>query len=328
MTAAADIRLSNGVLSVQVRPARGCDVVSVLDRETDTELLFRSPWSGEVATAAAWDDRSRWLAGYPGGWQVLCPNAGAGRHVDGAFQGFHGEAAMVPWQVRACDETSLTAEVDLFSAPLRLGRTIHLIGPVLQVTDSIHNLGGRDRSVAWVEHIGFGAPLLDSASRLYLPECTVLADPAAPGTLLAADSSHRWPDALSAEGDPLDLSHVPGPDSPREIFAAATRLAAGWCAVVNEARGVGATLTWDVGQWPHAWLWQEVHATQDFPWFGRAYVLGIEPANVLPDHGGSRPPAPVLRAGERRCASVELSVFRPTGAVTHVGAGGRVTSTG
>jgi hypothetical protein len=321
--AADDIRLVTAALEVRVRPSRGCDIVSVIDRATETELMFRSPWAGSVPAEVGWDDASRWLAGYPGGWQVLCPNAGPGRDVDGAFQGFHGEAAVRPWRVLSCDVSTVTAEVELFTAPLHLTRTVRVDGPVLTVNDTVQNRSGHDRAVAWVQHIGFGAPLLDASSRLYLPECTVLADPDAPGTVLPAGSSHRWPDAHTTNGDRIDLSRVPA--EPREVFAAVTGFDAGWCAVVNESRGVGAALRWDAHTYPHAWLWQELHATQTFPWFGRAYVLGVEPANVLPDHGRSRPPPPVLPAGEQRCTTVELTVFKPAGAVVHVEAGGTLT---
>lgn len=306
-----DVVLRSDDLEVVLRPARGCDVVTALDLATDTQLLFRTPWAGRAPAAAAWDDRSRWLSGYPGGWQVLCPNAGPAREVDGATQGFHGEAALVPWQVLDRSPTCLTAQVELFGAPLLLHRAVQLDGGVLRVEDTVTNAGDAPRSVAWVQHVGFGAPLLAEGSRLHLPSCTVRADPQAPGTLLAPDSTHPWPWATSAAGGSLDLRELPGPHRPREVFAALTDLAAGWCAVTNPERGVGVSLRWDVDRFPYAWLWQEMHATSSFPWFGRAYVLGIEPANVLPDHGRSRPPAPVLAPGETWAARIQLSVFRP-----------------
>jgi hypothetical protein len=318
----ADVRLSSDVLEVVLRPARGCDVVSVVDRATGCELMFRSPWAGQAPVAAAWDDRSRWLSGYPGGWQVLCPNAGPARELDGALQGFHGEAAVVPWRVLEVDGAGLSACVDLFSAPVRLHRTVRVAGPVVQVEDTVENLGSTARSVAWVQHIGLGAALVEDGARLHLPACTVLADPSAPGTVLAPDSRHRWPRAHAADGTEVDLGPIPG--GPREIFAALDGFDDGWCAITNEARGVGVAVHWDSSCFPYAWLWQELQATQGFPWFGRARVLGIEPANVLPDHGRSRPPAPVLAAGGRWATMVELSVFRPRGAVTRVGSGGNV----
>ena len=149
-----------------------------------------------------------------------------------------------------------------------------------------------------------------------------MADPSAPGTLLAPDSRHRWPSAQAADRTQIDLGPVP--HGPREIFGAVDGFDDGWCAITNEPRGVGVALHWDPSRFPHAWLWQELQATAGFPWFGRARVLGIEPANVLPDHGLTRPPAPVLAAGERWATMIELSVFRPRGVVTHVGPGGSV----
>ena len=210
--------------------------------------------------------------------------------------------------------------MELFGAPLLLHRAVQLDGGVLRVEDTVTNAGDAPRSVAWVQHVGFGAPLLAEGSRLHLPSCTVRADPQAPGTLLAPDSAHAWPWATSADGGSLDLRELPGPHRPREVFAALTDLAAGWCAVTNPVRGVGVSLRWDVDRFPYAWLWQEMHATSSFPWFGRAYVLGIEPANVLPDHGRSRPPAPSCApVNHHLTTSFEISIFHHRANCNHVG---------
>jgi hypothetical protein len=319
-----DVVLESAQLRVQVRPAKGFDIVSIADRASGTEVLFRSPWRGAIPVEAGWDDRSRWLAQYPGGWQLLCPNAGPSRAVDGAIQGFHGEAAVVPWHVERPDERSVTGDVELFSAPLALRRTVELEGATVRVRTSVLNLSDAPRSVALVEHVGFGAPLLDAGSRLDFAGGDLVADDAAPGTLLAASLRAPWPVIRSRAGDLLDLRDLPGKDEPREVFAALTELRDGWSAISNARLGLGAALWWETAALPHAWLWQEVHASAAFPWFGRAYVLGVEPANVLPGHGMTRPPAPELEGGATLETTIELTVFTAAGCVTDVGRGGRV----
>jgi hypothetical protein len=54
------------------------------------------------------------------------------------------------------------------------------------------------------------------------------------------------------------------------------------------------------------WLWQELGYTRDYPWFGRAYVLGMEPQSSLPlahDEGGR-----LLRLAPGSRLSTELRV--------------------
>ena len=53
----------------------------------------------------------------------------------------------------------------------------------------------------------------------------------------------------------------------------------------NPDVGLRVDLRWDQTIMSHAWYWLEAHATSAFPWFGRAYVLGLEPATSHPALG-------------------------------------------
>jgi hypothetical protein len=45
------------------------------------------------------------------------------------------------------------------------------------------------------------------------------------------------------------------------------------------------TVEWDLERFPYLWLWQEAGATQEHPWNGAAYFIGIEPFSSYPSEG-------------------------------------------
>lgn len=306
--------LSSADLEIAVLPGKGADIYSIIDRATGIDVLFKTPWGwrGTERLGAPADSQQLWLTRYPGGWQQLVPHAGAAREVNGVVRGFHGEAALIAWDVIEHGPTRMRLAVDLTTAPLRLERTLEVAGPVLSVRDRIANLSPVALPVSWVQHPGFGAPFVDGHSRLYTGAHTVLTDTAAPGTVLAADTIGQFPVIAGAGGVDVDLTRIPGPGEQRAVLAALTDFDRAWFAITSPTAGFGIGMAWDPTLLPHAWFWQECHSTVDFPWFRRAYVIAVEPANVLPGVGSiggfQRGAAPVLDGGAEWV--VELSFVR------------------
>jgi hypothetical protein len=285
----ATLVLRNEHLEVIVLPGKGADIYSVIDRQTGVDVLFRSPWGWRdpATVPSTGDSQVDWLARYPGGWQLLVPNAGPEREHDGVRRGFHGEAALVGWTVeaRTADSTELT--VDLVTAPLRLRRNLALDGRALVVTDQIRNTSPAPVPVMCVQHAAFGAPFVDGRCRI--------------------DTSARTVITAAGYDEVADIHVVPGPEQRRSVFAGLTGFDDAWVSISSPAAGFGVRLNWDAGVLPHAWLWQEIHGVRGFPWFGRAYVVGVEPANVLPDDDLAA--APLLAGGDEWRTSVTLTRF-------------------
>jgi hypothetical protein len=317
--------LSTAQISVTVLPGNGADLVSIVDIASGVDVLFRTPWAAASAAAVAWDSLTRWLATYQGGWQVLCPNAGTERTVAGALLGFHGEASMVPWIVDEVTETALTCHLTLFTAPFRMKRVVRVFDRTVAIDETVENTSSDDHELIWMHHPGFGSPLVSASAELDLPGGVLLADrESPPGFLLEAGSKHDWPFATTFEGDLVDLRRLPGPDQPRGLLAGVDRLPAGWFAIRNPELGLGVAMHWDVEVFPHLWLWQEVHHSEGFPWFRRAYVVAAEPSNVMTDQRPASGPMPTLKGGEKRSTTLEMTLFQPSGPVTDVEPGGQV----
>jgi hypothetical protein len=286
----ATLVLRSPQLEVVVLPGKGADIYAIVDRESGIDVLFKPPWGWRdpCAVPPSGDSAVDWLARYPGGWQLLVPNAGPAREHAGVVRGYHGEASVSRWAVAYRDANSARLSVELVTAPLRLERTVTVDGATLEVEDRIRNTSAAPVPVMWVQHPAFGAPFVDGRCRLESNATAVVA----------------------ARGYPpvSDMASVPGPAQRRSVFAGMSAFAGDpWFAISSPSAGFGIRVTWDSGVLPYAWLWQEVHNVAGFPWFGRAYALAVEPANVLPDH--DLPDAPVLPAAAEWRARVTLGRY-------------------
>jgi hypothetical protein len=312
-----DVVLRNADLEVVITPTKGADIYAVIDRATGVDVLFKTPWGRRepVGIPPYGDSQADWLARYAGGWQILLPHAGPAEEYDGVVRGYHGEAALLPWDLSTSSETSVTLTVDLFTVPLQVTREIRLDGPSLQVTDTVVNQSDVPVSYAWVHHPAFGPPFAGPACRIQTGAGTLITDATAPGTVLGSDRVMSTDDVRTSTGEQFDLTSLPGPDTPREIFAALTDFDVnGWFTLTNTELGFGVRMDWDAEVLPHAWFWQECHATAGFPWFRRAYAVGIEPANVLPGTGDAngtyrRGDAALLDPGQAKTADLRMTRF-------------------
>lgn len=309
---AARLVLRNDILEVVVLPDKGADIYAITDRATGVDVLFKSPWGWrdpQLLPACA-DTELNWLARYPGGWQLLVPNAGPARVIDGVERGYHGEAAIVGWQVVERTEQTATLTVDLITAPLRLHRTLTLAGDALYLQDRVRNTAPDPVQVTLVQHPVFGAPFIDENAKLSSGAGTVISDAHAPGNILAADTVSQFPHAVDHVGQDIDLRVIQPAGTCRSMFAALTDFDEPWFAITNSRLGFGVGMAWNGSVLPHAWLWQESHASLGFPWFRRANAFAIEPANVLPGDGtiGShrRGLAPVLEGDSELIADLTL----------------------
>ncbi len=280
------ITLTSSAMVATVTPERGADIVQLVDRETRTSLFAESPTRHvSTATGDALDSMARWLRGYPGGWQLLVPNAGPEREHDGAKMGYHGEAALATWEVLRQDAASCELQTHLSTSPLRLHRSIVLVGDTLTVTDEIANLSPDPAQTRIAEHPAFGAPFLDGDSYL-VADAVMVTDADAPGTLAAADVVGRPAEVLTP-GPVPDSIRLPAPGSRASLFAGLTDFATPQVTFFSPTRGLAVRIEWDDTLLPHAWLWIEANASPGWPWFRRLYAAAVEPANILPGEGGS-----------------------------------------
>ncbi len=290
------ITLRSADVEVLIAPERGADVRQLTDLATDTPVFAVSP------TAAATSPRLpstptivAGLNGYPGGWQLMAPNAGPEREHRGVLLGFHGESCLAEWEVLERRPDACRLEVHLVTAPLRLTRDITLDGPELRITDTVANLSPDPYATRLLQHPAFGSPFLDAHSYLISSAATLVTDVEAPGTL-TPPGEVAPPHALLAPGPLPGSVALPGPGSRDALFATLTDFEDGEATFYSPTRGFGMRLRWDPDVLPHAWFWVEAHATADWPWFRRLYAVAVEPSNVVAGPPGTT--GRFQRAGE------------------------------
>jgi len=277
---------------VSITPHRGADIVGITERATGVQLLAVSP-TGDVgaSVAATGNSMEQWMRGYPGGWQILAPNAGPERVHDGVTQGYHGEASLAQWQVLNQGAASVTLATSLITSPLKIERAISVAGACVTVEDVVTNPSTEPCSFRLVQHPAFGSTFLDEHSYLAAPNATLVADAAAPGTLTHAGAVGPPASLLPAGPIPNSIA-LPGPGSRHSLFGALTDFTSDEessdtvaATFFSPTHGFGIQLSGDPSTYPHAWFWIEANAGTGWPWFRRHFSIAVEPSNVLPSEG-------------------------------------------
>jgi hypothetical protein len=287
------IELHSELLAVEVDPDYGADILSLRTLSEGRELLWSSPWRERaqaiIAGASGWahEPVSANLERYRGGWQTLCPNAGAPRSVHGAPVGFHGEVARSAWTVVDTSAASAVLRLELMTVPVRIERDVRVSQATLTVVDTLSNLSEQDLELDYCQHPAFGGDLLDGECVISTGARRFVSDPETDG-ILPPGQAGSWPLVATKTGDTLDLTQLPGPAERQMVFGWLEDFEEHWYAIDNPARGLSVRVAWDGTHLPYAWFWQELNHSTDYPWFRRARVQAIEPASTQTSGPGRR----------------------------------------
>ena len=336
------LALENELIRVEVVADKGTDIVSFLDKQTDTDFMWRSALGLRQAAAAT---RTADLAvtnlcdTYEGGWQECFPNGGPGVEYKGAPIPFHGEVMNLPWSVSVVEDTpdvvSVHFSVATVRTPFQVEKTMTLRRnrPVLEITERVTNLAPEAMEVMWGHHPAFGSPFLDDSCRIDLPPCrgtTRRAGPM-PTSELEFDVDFEWPNAPLAAGRLRDLRKVPPASSGTAEWVCLSGFDEGWYGITNTDSGVGFGLHWDAELFPYLWFWQVWGGMPGYPWWGRHYNCALEPWTSWPDNGLSDAIAngTALRIGPGESVSTSMLAvaYRGTAPVTRIDSDGAVTFT-
>ena len=200
---------------------------------------------------------------------------------------------MLAWDYELANDVGaaeLRLSVRLARSPFKLERTMRVEAgkPVLILRERITNEGGEPVDYMWGHHPAFGAPFLGATCRIDTNARTVVADDVydSPFSPVTPGQQYEWPN-VGRNGAHANLSRVPGPDQSGTVLAYFTDFEgeAAWYGVTNAELGFGVGMVWPVSAFPHAWFWQEMHASAGFPWYKGVYVMAIEPSTSYPGQG-------------------------------------------
>ncbi|MDQ2850001.1 MAG: hypothetical protein M3Y49_04560 [Actinomycetota bacterium] len=200
---------------------------------------------------------------------------------------FHGEVSTIPWMLDNATRERADLHVELFSVPVVIVRVLELDGRGVRITDTLSNTGGSRIEFDYASHPALGGNFLSGECRIDTGARHFVSDPESASTPFVPGSRHSWPIARDRWGNQVDLRVIPAPPEQREVFGWLENFSSPWAAVTNVDLGIAVRLDWDGKYLPYAWLWQELNATDRFPWYQRARTLAVEPSST-PTSGPQR----------------------------------------
>jgi galactose mutarotase-like enzyme len=306
------VTLEHDGLRVTVLPERGAEIASLVDLESGIELLFQAPWGLHPPGAPAREgaDGHVFLERYAGGWQELFPGGNGPCRVAGETIPFHGEAAIVPWEVEEADE-ALRLSVTCATVPFRLERRMSIAGRTLAVDGSVTNLSADAAHFAWGHHCVLGPPLVAAGCRFDCAAGTIVTIPEMweETARLAPGQRSAWPTARLRAGGTVDLREIPGRQAGSHDDVYLTDLTDGWATVTNDALALRFRLEWEADLFGWIISWQPYGGARAMPLAG-AYGLGVEPWVTMLDleRAIAAGEAIELGAGETRTTPLRASV--------------------
>jgi len=257
-------QIENGQLQVVVL-VEGGHIAAITHLGRGINPLWTPPWA--TIEPSTYDpvrhpeyglgSESRLLAGIHG--HNLCLDTfGAPSEAEAAAGAMvHGEAGVIPWTIKSGADT-LLAEVE--TAPLRFARRLRLDGERLYFEETLTNLSGEDRPVAWTEHVTLGPPFLEAGQTQFAARAVRDQD--------LEDGVHqhvtleRFTGAPSASGY---TTYLMDPSREHAHFLAYSpwhQLLLGY--------------VWRTADFPWLGTWEEHLERKILPWNGRTETRGME----------------------------------------------------
>lgn len=81
------------------------------------------------------------------------------------------------------------------------------------------------------------------------------------------------------------MSRIPPRTQRSTDFGVLCDLTDGWYAISNQNLDFTVGVVWDWEVMPYVWLWQEFQGLTSYPFYGRCYVMGVEPCSTYTEEG-------------------------------------------
>lgn len=280
------LTMENELLRITILVDKGTDIFEFLHKPTDTDFMWRSPL-GVRNPQNFVPSNSRadgpFLDYYFGGWQECFPVGGYPTQVAEGEFGLHGETPLMPWDMQILRDdpecVSVKFSVRTYRSPLHVEKilTLHRYQPALHFHEVITNEGEVPFDILWGHHPAFGAPFLDDSCVIDLAGARVRVVEAEATTRLESGEDYTWPFVRGRNGETIDLSRIPGPDTKSHDLAFLHDLKEGWYGLTNQSRRVGFGMYWPTELFTSIWYWQVYRGSMTHPWYGRTYNIALEP---------------------------------------------------
>jgi hypothetical protein len=269
----------------------GGHIAEIADKRSQVNPLWTPPWpSIEPSTydrakhpEYGADAESKLLAGIMG--HNLCLDLFGGPSEAEAAAGMttHGEGSVERYEITAAAD-EITARAVLPMAQLRFERRLRLRpgSRVVSITETVENLGGFDRPIAWTQHVTLGPPFLVAGS-------TEFRAPATRSRVFEGDfgkgkgymkpaADFDWPFAPRIDGGRADLRvYTNAPVSAGfTTHLIDPHREHGWFAAFSPQSKLVFGYVWKRTDFPWLGIWEENHSRETPPWNGKTLTRGME----------------------------------------------------
>lgn len=273
--------------AADIKSPGGIEMTTVLDRGMDiSSLTYKNiPISWRSATRETssiyYESKGlEWLRTFFGGLLTTCGLTYFGHPTidDGEELGLHGRISSLPANNILADckwendnyvmwVQGKIREVKALDYKLELSRKITVFAdkPVIMIDDTVENIGFKITPLMVLYHINLGFPLLDSNSKLILPEGTI--------TTPKDENAKKEIKSFNKFCEPLD-------DFEEQVFVheiEADKDGFGNVALINKefnnGEGLGVLIKFSKESLPYLIQWKQAASGE--------YVCGLEPANSL-----------------------------------------------
>lgn len=283
--------VENNVIRTIFLLDKGADIISFVDKKTDTEFVWTNPMGISCLDKIRLSkmDNDCFSDNYVGGWFEILPNVGDACTVLNKSFSSHAEAAYMPWDYSVCEDSEekirlmFITRLSKFPIEVRKYLTLEKNTSKLYFDEEIINLGGCDVPYNWGFHPNIGKPFLDGDCVFELP---------------FADKRVRMPQEGSRQDSLTFFENVKMPRA----------------RVINERTGIGLEINWDGGFAKNCWLWISAGEDRGHHHHGGAYVGCILPTSARNSDGLEKAyrdgTAQILPAGSIRRNRFSIGVVR------------------
>ena len=254
---------------------------------------------------------------YGGGWNDVFPNYGFASSNRGTRFGGHGESSLLPWSCKSVETENghVTANLTLncLRYPLHAEKTLTLEGSRLSISEDIQNLGEQEIELSWAQHIAYGEPFVSQDLEIDIPAVRAITHGYDMShERLKRETSFDWPLAPGKDGGKVDLSKIPDRNLRIQEDFPITELPTPSYKIYNPTLDLGVELRWN-SAFPYLWYWLN-WGILDYPWFGRARTLALEPTTTTNTTGLQNQikdgTAVTLKAGKTLHGEILMELFR------------------
>lgn len=280
------IFIENEFLKIGILAGRGSDIFELIYKPVGVDLMLRLDKDilnpGEMFSQMR-DTPNQFEDYYYGGWQEILPNSPA-MNYRGVSLGQHGEVSLIPWDYailnQSVDEVSLKLWVRPLRYPILIEKTLTLKkgSTKLQIDETLTNESDTELHLMWGHHIAFGLPFLKEGAKIKTSATKFLAEKSMPDhRIFKHGLVQNWPLVDTIDNKKIDASRIVklGTDKFSDLSYLNDFMADAFYSITSDV--MTFSIHFDKKVFKSIWYWQERYATQDAPWWGKAYAIALEP---------------------------------------------------